>query len=275
MTALTPEERVFRAWMLVSLGLYGIAGVFFLFWGDWVPRYINAFSARFLNLPLYPESEGAFWRVLSISMMAMITWIVLAVYHDLHANRPLVSVLLLSKCCSTGLYAVFFMQRHELLYLVGALTDGPLFLITWALWYAARPGARCLDRKEEQILLVLGEAMLPGGGAFPAGYGDVAEACLADLRRLVSAQQVTTRLFIRVALRTLDLLPILLTLRPHTLGGVPLEERSRLLAQLETHWFTPFRLLLLALKTHTVLPFFNQPSVARAIGYEPETRMRP
>jgi hypothetical protein len=274
MMQLTREERVFRAWMFISIWLYGIGGAFFLFWGDWVPRCINAFSARFVNLPLYPDSEGAFWRVLSVSMMAMITWIALAVYRDLHANRPLVSVLLLSKCCSTGLYAVFFIRRHELVYLVGALTDGPLFLITWALWYAARPGARCLDRKEEQILLALGEAMLPCGGAFPAGYGDVAEACLADLRRLVSAQQVATRLFTRVVLRTLDLLPILLTLRPHTLRGVPLEERSRWLARLETHWFTPFRLLLLALKAYAVLPFFNQPSVARAIGYDPEARMR-
>jgi hypothetical protein len=275
MMELTREERVFRAWMFISIGLYGIGGVFFLFWGDWVPWCINAFSARFVNLPLYPDSEGAFWRVLSMSMMAMITWIALAVYRDLHANRPLVSVLLLSKCCSTGLYAVFFMQRHELVYLVGALTDGPLFLITGALWYAAHPGARCFDRKEEQILLALGEALLPRGGAFPEGYGDAEEACLADLRRLISAQTVVMRLFTRGALRTLDLLPILLTLRPHTLRGLPLEERGRLLAQLETHWFAPFRMLLVSLKACVVLPFFNQPSVARAIGYDREARISP
>ena len=275
MMELTREERVFRAWMFISIGLYGIAGAFFLFWGDWVPRFINAFSERFVNLPPYPDSEGAFWRVLSVSMMAMITWIALAVYRNLPANRPLVSVLLLSKCCSTGLYAVFFIQRHELVYLVGALTDGPLFLITWALWYAARPGARGLDRKEEQILLALGEAVLPRGGAFPEGYGDVEEACLADLRRIVSAQDVTTRLLTRVALRTLDLLPILLTLRPHTLRGVPLEERGQWLAQLETHWFAPLRMLLFSLKACVVLPFFNQPSVARAVGYDPEARISP
>jgi len=166
MMELTQEERMFRGWMFISIGLYGIAGAFFLFWGDWVPRCINAFSARFVNLPLYPASEGSFWRVLSVSMMAMITWIALAVYRNLPANRPLVSVLLLSKCCSTGLYAVFFMRRHELVYLVGALTDGPLFLITWVLWYAARPGTRCFDWKEEQIFLALGEALLPRGGAF-------------------------------------------------------------------------------------------------------------
>jgi hypothetical protein len=275
MMELTPEERVFRDWMLISIGLYGIAGVFFLFCGDWVPRCINALSARFVNLPLYPDSEGAFWRVLSVSMMAMITWIALAVYRNLPANRPLVSVLLLSKCGSTGLYAVFFMQRHDLVYLVGALTDGPLFLITWALWYAARPGARCFDRKEEQILLALGEAMLPRGGAFPQGYGDVEEACLADLRRLISAQTVVVRLFTRGALRTLDLLPILLTLRPHTLRGMPLEERGRLLAQLEAHWFAPLRMLLVSLKACVVMPFFNQPGVGRAIGYDPEARVRP
>ena len=274
MMELTQEERAFRGWMFVSIGLYGIAGAFFLIWGDWVPRCINAFSARSVNLPLYPDSEGAFWRVLSVSMMAMITWIALSVYRDLHANRPLVSVLLLSKCCSTGLYAVFFIQRRELVYLVGVLTDGPLFLITWALWFVARPGARCLDRKEEQILLALGEAILPRGGAFPEGYGDVAGACLADLRRLVSAQQVATRLFTRIVLRTLDLLPMLLTLRPHTLQSVPLEERSRWLARIETHWFAPFRMMLLALKAYTVLPFFNQPSVARAIGYDSEARIR-
>jgi hypothetical protein len=207
-------------------------------------------------------------------MMAMITWIALAVYRDLRANGPLVPVLLICKCCSTGLYAVLFVRRHELVYLVGALTDAPFFLITWALWYAARPGARCLDRKEEQILLALGTAMLPRGGAFPEGYEDVEEACLADLRQIVSAQDVTTRLITRVALRTLDLLPILLTWRRHTLRGVPLEERSRLLARLETHRFAPLRLLLVPLKACVVLPFFNQPGVARAIGYDPEARLR-
>jgi hypothetical protein len=274
MMQLTREERVFRGWMFICIWLYGIGGGCFLFWGDWVPRWINAFSARFLNLPLYPDAEGMFWRVLGVSMMAMITWIAIAVYRDLRANGALVSVLLLSKFCSTGLYAAFFVQRHELVYLVGALTDAPFFLITWVLWYAARPGARCFDRKEEQILLALGTAMLPSGGPFPEGYGELQEACLGDLRRLISAQDVSTRLVTRIALRTLDLMPILLILRPHTLRGVPIAERSRLLARLEAHSFAPLRMLVVSLKACVVLPFFNQPSVARAIGYDLGARVR-
>jgi len=271
---LTREERVFRGWMFICAWLFGFGAVLFLFWGDWIPRCINAVSVRFVSLPLYPDTEGVFWRVLSVSMMAMITWVSLALYRDLRANGPLVAVLLISKFCSTALYAAFFVQRHELVCLVGALTDAPFFLVTWALWYAARPGARCLDRTEEQILLALGTATLPRGGAFAEGYDDLAEACLADVRRIISAQDVATRLLTRLALRALDLMPILLTLRLHTLRGLPLQERGAVLAQVETHRSASLRLLLTSLKALVAMPFFNQPGVMRAIGYDPEARVR-
>jgi len=50
----------------------------------------------------------------------------------------MVIILLFSKACSTGLYIWFFLKDKYFAYLVGALTDGPLFVITlffylWAL----------------------------------------------------------------------------------------------------------------------------------------------
>lgn len=276
---LTQGERGFRLWMRISFWMYLFGAVFFFVAGKYIPPLINAISARICSLPLYPlpfeAREGAFWLVLSVSMMAMLTWICRAVYMDVRGNGRLVALLLLSKLCSTALYFVLFVKYHYLAYLVGALTDGPIFVLTWGLWFLASPQDKLLNRKEEEILAAVGDALMPRDGAFPLGYLDLQQACLAEVRRMLAAQGPLERVAVRLSLRWVNLAPVFVTLRPARLCGMPPAERSAFLRRAEGHWFLPVRLMVRLVKAHVIMPFFNQPEAMRAIGYNPEAHANP
>jgi hypothetical protein len=273
---LTPAERRFRVWMLISAWMYALSGLFFLIAGTRIAPFVNAISGKvFPSLSLYPlpgsAPEGAFWRVLSVSMMAMITWICRSAYLDLRRNGRLIPVLLLSKFCSASLYLFFFATRGHLAQLVGFLTDGPLFLMTLALWLPAETGDRFMDGAEEDIIAALGDAFLPRGGAFELGYADVRDKCIADVRKMMAVQPPVTRLGSRILLHALDLSPVFLALRPVTLRNLPVEKRQEFLRRIECHRLAPLRLILFAIKLFVSVPFFNQPEAERAVGYlQPE-----
>ncbi len=268
----TRAERSFRIWMLISAWMYAAAGLFFLFLGSGIAPALNSVSARVLPaLPLYPlpadGTEGKFWLALSLSMMAMITWICRAAYLDLRRNAPLVPVLLLSKFCSSAFYLAFFIGHGQLVHFVGFMTDGPLFLFTAAMWFFAAPGPRLISRDEEDTLAAIGDALFPPGGAFEVGFSDFREECLADARKMFAAQDAVSRLGCRVMIRALDLSPMYILFRPVTLRRLPRERRIVTLQKVESHWLPEVRLLLFAVKILAALPFFNRESAARAVGF--------
>ncbi len=273
----TGAERALRLWMGFSVWMYAGGTVFFLVLGAYIPAFINLVSSKlFPFLPLYPwpttHAEGAFWRVLGVSMMAMLTWICAAVYRDPRGRMHLVPILLLSKCCSTVVYLLMFATSAQLAYLVGALTDGPIFIFTYALWFMARAGDRLLDAKEEAILAAAGDALVPRGGAFELGYRDLEAAALADLRRLLAAQNTATLAMSRAALHLLNAAPILLAFRMCTFLTMPSNDRQAFLAKLESHRWTAIRGLCLMVKLYVALPCFSQPAAAEAVGYVTEPR---
>lgn len=272
---LTRAERALSLWMLLSAWTYAFGAVFFLAAGKHIPAVINYIAERLLPfLPLYPlpdaASEGAFWRVLSVSMMAMLAWVCFAVRADTRGRAWLVPVVLVSKCCSTACYLLMFATLPCLAYLVGALTDGPIFLLTYALWFQARNADRFLDAKEEAVLLAVGNELMPRGGAFPAGYADFAAESLADARRMLSAQNTATLVMTRLALRAFNAAPVLLLIRPRTFLTMPPAERGPCLLRLESHPVALVRSLVQMIKLYAMLPFFNQPEAARAVGYPVE-----
>jgi len=272
---LTPAERLLRLWMLISAVMFGFAVPFFLFAGVYIVPVINAISARIIpSLPLYPlpegNLEGAFWRVLSVSMMAMLTWACCMIYKDVRRNNRIVVVILLSKFCSTACYAGLFLSNPYLAFLVGALTDGPIFLLTLVLWYVAKAGDRFIDEKEEEIFIAIGDAFIPRGGAFDLGFLDKRDECLAILRRFLAVQDAVTVLSFRIALRALNLTPVYLNLRCQSLLTIPPKERSSYIERIETNSFAPIIAMVLLAKTYVVVPFFNLPDVHKAIGYDQE-----
>jgi hypothetical protein len=272
--ALTRAEHRFRVWMYISAWMYAGSGLFFLIGGGLIVKFVNMASARLLpSLPLYPlpaaSPEGKFWLALSLSMMAMITYICRAAYLDPRRNGRLVPILLLSKFCSSVFYMGFFIAYGHLANLVGFFTDGPLFLVTLILWLPAEAGGNFIDETEEDIIAAIGEALLPRGGAFEAGYADYRDRCIVDARKLVAAQYPATQIGARAMLRILDLSPVYLSLRPVTLRRLPVEKRMELLKRIEHHSFYGLRVMLTAVKLFVTLPFFNVEENSRAVGYLP------
>jgi len=262
--------------MLISAGMYALGAVVFLWIGFVIPRIINAISAFATPLPLYPmpanAPEGAFWRVLAVSMMAMITWIAVQTYRDPRRNGNLVPILLLSKACSTVCYTVFFIFHGHLAYIIGFVTDGPIFLITAGLWYAAAGGDRCLTLGEERIVAAIGEALMPRGGGFPLGFADRRDSCLAGTHRILAVLDLPTLVGIRLSLHLLNWMATPSCGR--RLTALSPDRRAHVLARLEEKRSVVLRTCVITAKVLTLLPFFEQPEVEAAVGYDPTARVR-
>ncbi|MCX5758385.1 MAG: hypothetical protein NTU83_07765 [Candidatus Hydrogenedentes bacterium] len=230
--------------------------------GPYIPAVINVVSRFISPLPLYllPANapEGAFWRVLSVSMMAMITWIAVQAYRDPRGHANLVPVLLLSKACSTACYTVFFIMYGHLAYIVGFVTDGPIFLVTAGLWYAAAGGDRYLTPGEQRILAVIGKAFMPR----------VSGAC-----RMLSALDMPTLVGLRLSLHMLNWTS--LPSFGRRLTTLTQDQQVLVLTRLEVKRSVLLRGLVITAKVLTLVPFFEQPEAARAVGYDPEARIRP
>jgi len=270
---LTPAENRFRIWMYICAWMFAGAGLFFLFAGRRIAPFVNSASERFFpSLPLYQlpagRHEGAFWLVLSLSMMAMITWICRAVYVDIRRNgMALVPILLLSKFCSSAFYLYFFITQKQLVHLVGTLTDGPIFLATLALWLPAMSGNRRLDSTDEDIIVAIGEAYMPPGGAFDIGYSDLRQGCIRDAHRMFDAQEPAHRLVSRIIFRIIDIIPVFFTFPPRTLRRLPLDKRISFIRRMEHHNFSVLRTTYFAGKFMSLLVFFSQEEAERAVGY--------
>jgi hypothetical protein len=124
-----------RGWMIISAFMYFFAGLSFLFLQNYLLGQINRLMAVFMSSrPQMPLSTEKFWLVLTSSMMLMLTVLCIFVAVDPEEYKAMVVIILLSKACSTGLFIWFFVKDKFPAYLVGALTDGPLFLVTFVLF---------------------------------------------------------------------------------------------------------------------------------------------
>jgi hypothetical protein len=264
----TQAERVFRSWMLVSIGMYSVGAVGFLVIGGWIPGLLESLVGRPLGFSAYPALvEGAFWRALAVSMMAMITWISWQSWRDPRANANLVPILLLSKACSTGVYFIYFLKDGAFPYLLGMFTDGPIFVVTAFLWWMSLPGPRILSGAERRTLETLGDTLLPTGGAFPTGYRDHADACAADIARLLSAQPWFMLAYVRLWLHALEYAPFWRLRRCVRLHDLPREARTHLLEALEASGNLLVRKGIFLIKAMCVLPFFERSEACEAVGY--------
>jgi len=133
--ALAGAHLYLRYWMTISAFMYFFAGLTFLFGQNFLARRMNNISGLlFKTRPLMPESSEKFWLVLTTSMMLMLVICCAFVAVDPEKYLAITVVVLASKLCSTLLYFFFFARDKYFAYLVGALTDGPLFLATLSLF---------------------------------------------------------------------------------------------------------------------------------------------
>ncbi|MFO8055790.1 MAG: hypothetical protein R6V10_00650 [bacterium] len=137
MDTITPAMGDLRVWMIISAVIYAGGGLSFLFGQNLLLERLNRVSELLFKdrLPLIPLSTEKFWLVLTNSMMLMLVVICVFVAADVSAYYPMVWIILFSKAASTLQYTYLFLaEKRYFAYLTGALTDGPLFLVTLILF---------------------------------------------------------------------------------------------------------------------------------------------
>jgi hypothetical protein len=240
----------------------------FLLLGRQVAAFLNGLPGSLFQLPPWPMAgegmEVLFWQVLGVSLMAILALLCLYIARDVRRYGPIIIALLAAKLVSTVCYTALFASSGNLAYLVGALTDGGIFLLSWGLWFLAAPADRFLDATETRVLTVIGDTLLPRGGPYPEGYRDVREACLDGTRRFLAAQPASQVIMTRMMLRAMDLLP-LFTGRMRRFHRLDPSERTAFFEQLEQSRFSLLRMMAVALKLYVVTPFFNLPEMVERI----------
>ncbi len=137
MDTITPAMSDLRIWMIISAALYVAGGLSFLFGQNILLTNLNRASELLFKdrFPLIPLSTEKFWLVLTNSMMLMLVVICIFVAADVSGFYNMVWIILFSKAASTLQYAYFFIaEKRYFAYLVGVITDGPLFVITLVLF---------------------------------------------------------------------------------------------------------------------------------------------
>ncbi len=146
MVQLSPEMTLLREWMIISVFLYVVGGLSFLFGQNILLGSLNKVSSLIFRdrLPLIPLSGEKFWLTLTNSMMIMLIVICAFVIIDPCEYYPMIIILLFSKAASTLQYLYFFFKEKKYFaYLVGAMTDGPIFLVTLYLFIDAAGSFTC------------------------------------------------------------------------------------------------------------------------------------
>ncbi len=267
-TQLTPAEKRFYLWMRLSFWMYMLGLPLFLLLGRQVAAFLNGLPGSLLQAPPWPPAghgmEVLFWQVLGVSLMAILALLCLYIARDVRRYGPMIIALLAAKLVSTVCYAALFAASGNLAYLVGVLTDGGIFLLSWGLWFFAAPADRFLDAAETRVLTAIGDALLPQGGPYPEGYKDVQEDCLEGTRQFLAAQPAVQVTMTRLMLRAMDVLPLIMG-RFHRFHRLDASARTAIFERLEQSRFSSLRMMAVALKLYVVTPFFNLPEMVERI----------
>ncbi len=128
---LTLEEERLKKLLNIFTFLFAAAGLGFIFAPHLLISEINHLGQMLApQLPPLAENSENFWLALTGSLMVTLTALCYAAQLDLRRRKDLVVYILISKAASTFFFLSFFLfTLHAFAYLVGAITDGSIFII--------------------------------------------------------------------------------------------------------------------------------------------------
>ena len=139
-TSLTKQERslvaIMRIWMVTFL----VAGVVFAAAPSYVPTYLTNIGTVLFGWQPWPEATQTsyFWLVLAVTLLFTLSYICAIVQHNVARHVGYTTLVILSIFFSTIGYCIcFFLEGRHFAYLVGAIVDGSIFLVTWYLYTKA------------------------------------------------------------------------------------------------------------------------------------------
>lgn len=140
MAGFTRQERTFLAYMRVLALLFSGAAVLFAALPDYLPTYITRIGEGLFGWhdPSLPPEAGRFWNVLAVALLASLAYLSAIVQRDLVRNIGYARPIILAKFVSAaGFLLCFWTSDGPFLYLVGAIVDGILCVLTWQLYTRA------------------------------------------------------------------------------------------------------------------------------------------
>ncbi|MFH0799025.1 MAG: hypothetical protein V2A66_02445 [Pseudomonadota bacterium] len=135
----TKQERamiaLMRIWAIAFLG----AGVLFAAAPDYIPNYVTDIGTVLLdwNAPQLPQ-EGRFWVVLAVALLFSLSYMCMVIQKNVVRNIGYTRPILLAKFTSSIGFAICYcLLGRQFIFLVAALVDGSIFLITWSFYRRA------------------------------------------------------------------------------------------------------------------------------------------
>ncbi len=148
--ATTETPKAIRQYVLVMRALgavFGLCALIFFFFPQFIFFLVNIVPRVFDSPGTLEDSSERFWLVLATSMMVMLTVCCFGAAAN-PGNRILAWIVMAAKLCSSVGYLYSFIVDERLFgYLVGFVTDFPIFLGVG--WFALR-AFRALSRESGQ-----------------------------------------------------------------------------------------------------------------------------
>lgn len=130
---MTPAQKKLKVLLQIWMLAFTATTVIFIFFAGDFLNLINQLSLNwFGSLPLLPLPVHNFWLVLTISLMTTLVYLCYLAQDDLANRLILLKPILVSKFVSTvGFFAYFVFHVKALAYLVGIVSDGFVFMLTF------------------------------------------------------------------------------------------------------------------------------------------------
>ncbi|MFH1829166.1 MAG: hypothetical protein ABH871_00115 [Pseudomonadota bacterium] len=135
----TKQERTFitlmRVWMVAFFG----TGILFATIPNILLNYINDIGKVFVGWHSPPiASGGYFWLVLAVALLAILTYSCALAQASPLRNFGYARLIIISKFISAiGFAALLYINGKQFYYLVGAVIDGLIFIITLGVYIKA------------------------------------------------------------------------------------------------------------------------------------------
>lgn len=130
---LTKNEKNLVLLLKIWAFLLASCAMVLFFQGNRLIETFNLISQKF-NLPLSALALPVenFWMTLTMSLMFLLVFLCVAGIRDIRQNAIVVPAILISKFTSSFFFFFYFMKSSQTLaYLIGLLTDGSMFLVTY------------------------------------------------------------------------------------------------------------------------------------------------
>lgn len=126
-----------RVWAVVFL----LAGILFGVSPDYIPNYVTSVGAALFGWESSPLQFGneRFWVVMAVAMLFALSYLCAIAQRNIVRHIGYTRPVILAKFVTcAGFLICFFTMEKQFLYLVSAIVDGLICLVTWRLYSRAQ-----------------------------------------------------------------------------------------------------------------------------------------